>query len=180
VNNLTRSLPDNATSGVELATSRSQVRRPATTLLNHVVVVVVVVVVIVVFVVAVVLVIVVIIRKNKVNVPVVDFWDTAGQERFSSMHPSYYHQAHACILVSLLSVTSIDINLYKIFNAVKPAAGAGGHIGMLIKCFLSRKQSVLFMVLLNVVWPDQQCFCSVCLCMFPYFLQYLDAVGWVF
>jgi len=31
---------------------------------------------------------------------VVDFWDTAGQERFSSMHPSYYHQAHACLLVS--------------------------------------------------------------------------------
>jgi Ras of Complex, Roc, domain of DAPkinase len=31
-----------------------------------------------------------------------DFWDTAGQERFSSMHPSYYHQAHACILVSML------------------------------------------------------------------------------
>jgi len=30
---------------------------------------------------------------------VVEFWDTAGQERFSSMHPSYYHQAHACILV---------------------------------------------------------------------------------
>ncbi|XP_038073611.1 rab-like protein 2A [Patiria miniata] len=29
----------------------------------------------------------------------VDFWDTAGQERFSSMHPSYYHQAHACIMV---------------------------------------------------------------------------------
>lgn len=29
----------------------------------------------------------------------VDFWDTAGQERFSNMHPSYYHQAHACILV---------------------------------------------------------------------------------
>ena len=33
---------------------------------------------------------------------VVDFWDTAGQERFSSMHPSYYHQAHACLLVSHL------------------------------------------------------------------------------
>ncbi|EGD82915.1 Rabl2a protein [Salpingoeca rosetta] len=30
---------------------------------------------------------------------VVDFWDTAGQERFSSMHPSYYHEAHSCILV---------------------------------------------------------------------------------
>ncbi|XP_033101618.1 rab-like protein 2A [Anneissia japonica] len=29
----------------------------------------------------------------------VDFWDTAGQERFSKMHPSYYHQAHSCILV---------------------------------------------------------------------------------
>ena len=28
-----------------------------------------------------------------------DFWDTAGQERFSSMHPSYYHEAHSCILV---------------------------------------------------------------------------------
>ncbi|XP_066999929.2 rab-like protein 2A isoform X2 [Anabrus simplex] len=30
---------------------------------------------------------------------VVDFWDTAGQEMFQSMHPSYYHQAHACVLV---------------------------------------------------------------------------------
>ncbi|NXN99261.1 RBL2A protein, partial [Rhinopomastus cyanomelas] len=29
----------------------------------------------------------------------VDFWDTAGQERFQSMHASYYHQAHACIMV---------------------------------------------------------------------------------
>eukprot|EP00644_Phytophthora_capsici_P004738 jgi/Phyca11/534041/estExt2_fgenesh1_pg.C_PHYCAscaffold_190154 len=29
----------------------------------------------------------------------VDFWDTAGQERFSSMHPSYYYGATACILV---------------------------------------------------------------------------------
>lgn len=28
-----------------------------------------------------------------------DFWDTAGQERFSSMHPSYYYRAHACVLV---------------------------------------------------------------------------------
>lgn len=32
-----------------------------------------------------------------------DFWDTAGQERFSSMHPSYYHQAHSCLLVSFFS-----------------------------------------------------------------------------
>ena len=29
----------------------------------------------------------------------IDFWDTAGQERFNSMHPSYYFQAHCCILV---------------------------------------------------------------------------------
>uniref|UniRef100_A0A8C0YAQ1 RAB, member of RAS oncogene family-like 2 n=3 Tax=Cyprinus carpio TaxID=7962 RepID=A0A8C0YAQ1_CYPCA len=29
----------------------------------------------------------------------VDFWDTAGQERFRSMHPSYYHKAHACVMV---------------------------------------------------------------------------------
>ena len=29
----------------------------------------------------------------------VDFWDTAGQERFQSMHPSYYHQAQACLMV---------------------------------------------------------------------------------
>lgn len=29
----------------------------------------------------------------------VDFWDTAGQERFASLHSSYYHRAHACILV---------------------------------------------------------------------------------
>ncbi|KAG1935244.1 rab-like protein 2A [Pimephales promelas] len=28
-----------------------------------------------------------------------DFWDTAGQERFRSMHPSYYHKSHACIMV---------------------------------------------------------------------------------
>lgn len=28
-----------------------------------------------------------------------DIWDTAGQERFASMHPAYYHDAHACILV---------------------------------------------------------------------------------
>lgn len=28
----------------------------------------------------------------------VDFWDTAGQERFQSLHPSYYHRAHVCVL----------------------------------------------------------------------------------
>jgi Rab-like protein 2 len=29
----------------------------------------------------------------------VDIWDTAGQEKFQTMHASYYHQAHACIMV---------------------------------------------------------------------------------
>lgn len=40
-------------------------------------------------------------HKDKFNGKTVeiDFWDTAGQERFASMHPSYYHRAHSCILV---------------------------------------------------------------------------------
>ncbi|XP_062508614.1 rab-like protein 2A [Corticium candelabrum] len=29
----------------------------------------------------------------------VDIWDTAGQEKFQTMHASYYHQSHACIMV---------------------------------------------------------------------------------
>eukprot|EP00386_Alphamonas_edax_P014008 GDKI01043122.1.p1 GENE.GDKI01043122.1~~GDKI01043122.1.p1 ORF type:complete len:249 (-),score=70.84 GDKI01043122.1:12-758(-) len=29
----------------------------------------------------------------------IDFWDTAGQEQFDNLHPSYYYQADACILV---------------------------------------------------------------------------------
>ncbi|ESP03123.1 hypothetical protein LOTGIDRAFT_171726 [Lottia gigantea] len=37
-------------------------------------------------------------EHNKQSISV-DFWDTAGQERFNNMHPSYYHQAHACIIV---------------------------------------------------------------------------------
>ncbi|GLH12361.1 hypothetical protein R5R35_011704 [Gryllus longicercus] len=37
--------------------------------------------------------------KVETDSVVVDFWDTAGQEMFQSMHPSYYHQAHACIMV---------------------------------------------------------------------------------
>ncbi|KAJ0410410.1 hypothetical protein P43SY_002742 [Pythium insidiosum] len=38
-------------------------------------------------------------ERGKPQIVKVDFWDTAGQERFSSMHPSYYYGAHACILV---------------------------------------------------------------------------------
>ncbi|XP_059481927.1 rab-like protein 2A [Neocloeon triangulifer] len=29
----------------------------------------------------------------------VDFWDTAGQEQFNNLHPSYFHAAHACVLL---------------------------------------------------------------------------------
>eukprot|EP00996_Jenningsia_fusiforme_P004289 NODE_5103_length_718_cov_60.681614_g4736_i0.p2 GENE.NODE_5103_length_718_cov_60.681614_g4736_i0~~NODE_5103_length_718_cov_60.681614_g4736_i0.p2 ORF type:complete len:194 (-),score=35.18 NODE_5103_length_718_cov_60.681614_g4736_i0:77-658(-) len=29
----------------------------------------------------------------------VDFWDTAGQDRFNTIHPTYFHGAHCCILV---------------------------------------------------------------------------------
>ena len=29
----------------------------------------------------------------------VDIWDTAGQEKYDTMHPSYYIEAHCCILV---------------------------------------------------------------------------------
>jgi len=29
----------------------------------------------------------------------IEFWDTAGQEKFDSIHHSYFHQAHACIMI---------------------------------------------------------------------------------
>ncbi|PRP84547.1 rab-related GTPase [Planoprotostelium fungivorum] len=44
----------------------------------------------------------------------VDFWDTAGQERFNSMHPSYYYNAHCCILVFDVTrkVTYMNLNTW--------------------------------------------------------------------
>ena len=41
----------------------------------------------------------------------IDFWDTAGQERFNTMHRSYYHQAHACIMVFDATRKVIDSGL---------------------------------------------------------------------
>lgn len=41
----------------------------------------------------------------------VDFWDTAGQEKFNSMHPSYYYQAHVCILVFDVTRKQTYLNL---------------------------------------------------------------------
>ncbi|CAF1091426.1 unnamed protein product [Rotaria magnacalcarata] len=29
----------------------------------------------------------------------IEFWDTAGQEKFDNIHHSYFHQAHACIMI---------------------------------------------------------------------------------
>lgn len=42
-----------------------------------------------------------------------DIWDTAGQERFASMHPAYYHDAHACILVFDITRKATYKNLEK-------------------------------------------------------------------
>ncbi|XP_065667511.1 rab-like protein 2A isoform X2 [Hydra vulgaris] len=53
----------------------------------------------------------------------VEFWDTAGQERFSSMHPSYYHASHACILVFDVTRKTTYKNLsnwYKELRAYRP------------------------------------------------------------
>lgn len=49
----------------------------------------------------------------------VDFWDTAGQERFSSMHPSYYHQAHSCLLVFDTTRKVTYKNLPKWYNELR-------------------------------------------------------------
>ncbi|XP_072712103.1 rab-like protein 2B isoform X1 [Ciconia boyciana] len=53
----------------------------------------------------------------------VDFWDTAGQERFQSMHASYYHKAHACIMVFDVQrkVTYKNLNIwYKELREFRP------------------------------------------------------------
>lgn len=39
------------------------------------------------------------IKIDGVGTVEVDLWDTAGQERFQSLHPGFYHGAHAAILV---------------------------------------------------------------------------------
>ena len=46
----------------------------------------------------------------------VDFWDTAGQEKFSSLHPTYYYQAHACILVFDVTRKSTYHNLQRWYD----------------------------------------------------------------
>lgn len=46
----------------------------------------------------------------------VDFWDTAGQEKFTSLHPTYYYQAHACILVFDVTRKSTYHNLQRWYD----------------------------------------------------------------
>ncbi|XP_028408288.1 rab-like protein 2A [Dendronephthya gigantea] len=49
----------------------------------------------------------------------VDIWDTAGQERFNSMHPSYYHQSHACILAFDITRKTTYKNLAKWYKELR-------------------------------------------------------------
>lgn len=49
----------------------------------------------------------------------VDFWDTAGQERFEAMHPSYYYQAHACILLFDVTRKQTYLNLTKWYKELR-------------------------------------------------------------
>ena len=54
-------------------------------------------------------------QHNKKTIKV-DFWDTAGQEKFSSLHPTYYYRAHACILVFDVTRKSTYHNLQKWYD----------------------------------------------------------------
>lgn len=49
----------------------------------------------------------------------VNYWDTAGQERFDSMHPSYYHRAHCCILVFDVTLKASYQHLTKWFKELR-------------------------------------------------------------
>lgn len=49
----------------------------------------------------------------------VDFWDTAGQEKFNAMHPSYYYQAHACIMVFDVTRKQTYLNLNRWYGELR-------------------------------------------------------------
>lgn len=49
----------------------------------------------------------------------VDFWDTAGQENFQTMHPSFYYQAHACILLFDITRKQTYLNLTKWYGELR-------------------------------------------------------------
>ena len=49
----------------------------------------------------------------------VDFWDTAGQEKFNSMHPSYYYQAHVCLMVFDVTRKQTYLNLHRWYGELR-------------------------------------------------------------
>ncbi|KAG8346805.1 ADP ribosylation factor family Ras of Complex Roc domain [Trypanosoma vivax] len=61
----------------------------------------------------------------------VDIWDTAGQERFSTMHPAYYHEAHACILVFDVTRKATYKNLEKWLSELRHYRE---HIPCIVAC----------------------------------------------
>ncbi|RNF25093.1 rab11B GTPase [Trypanosoma conorhini] len=61
----------------------------------------------------------------------VDIWDTAGQERFSTMHPAYYHEAHACILVFDVTRKATYKNLEKWLSELR---NYREHIPCIVAC----------------------------------------------
>lgn len=61
----------------------------------------------------------------------VDIWDTAGQERFSTMHPAYYHEAHACILVFDVTRKATYKNLDKWLSELRSFRE---HIPVIVAC----------------------------------------------
>lgn len=61
----------------------------------------------------------------------VDIWDTAGQERFATMHPAYYHEAMACILVFDVTRKATYKNLEKWLGELRTYRE---HIPVLVAC----------------------------------------------
>ncbi|EPY29512.1 Rab family, other [Strigomonas culicis] len=61
----------------------------------------------------------------------VDIWDTAGQERFAAMHPAYYHEAHACILVFDVTRKATYKNLEKWLSELRTYRE---HIPCIVAC----------------------------------------------
>jgi len=41
----------------------------------------------------------------------IDIWDTAGQEMFNNIHPTYFFEAHAALLVYNMTIYNIKLNL---------------------------------------------------------------------
>lgn len=53
----------------------------------------------------------------------VEFWDTAGQERFQTVHPAYYDDASACVLVFDVTRKATYQHLSTWFEELRSACG---------------------------------------------------------